>query len=44
VRWGSADKSALKARVLATLVATQDPNASLQYDVTAPKAPVVRSL
>jgi cell division protein FtsQ len=44
VRWGSADKTPLKARVLATLVPTQNQAARLLYDVSAPEAPVVRSL
>ena len=44
VTWGSADRSATKARVLATLIATQGESAALLYDVSAPDAAVVRSL
>lgn len=44
VKWGSADRSATKARVLATLIAAQGGAASLLYDVSAPDAAVVRSL
>jgi cell division protein FtsQ len=43
VTWGSADRSAYKARVLAALVATQSATARLEYDISAPDAPVVRS-
>ena len=43
VTWGSADRSAFKARVLATLVATQPESAGVEYDLSAPDAPVVRS-
>jgi cell division protein FtsQ len=43
VIWGSADRSAFKARVLAALVATQPPTARLEFDVSAPDAPVVRA-
>lgn len=42
VTWGSADRSAFKARVLASLVATQSPTARIEYDVSAPDAPVLR--
>jgi len=44
VTWGSADRSVTKARVLATLIATQGESAALLYDVSAPDAAVVRSL
>ena len=44
VTWGSADRSATKARVLATLIAAQGETAALLYDVSAPDAAVVRSL
>lgn len=43
VIWGSADRSAFKARVLAALVATQAPTTRLEFDVSAPDAPVVRA-
>lgn len=43
VTWGSADRSAFKARVLATLVATQPESARVEYDISAPDAPVVRA-
>ncbi len=43
VVWGSAEDSALKARVLVALIATQDPNAAVKYDVSAPSRPVVGS-
>ena len=43
VTWGSADRSEFKARVLATLVATQPATAALEFDISAPDAPVVRS-
>lgn len=42
VTWGSADRSDFKARVLATLVATQSESASVEFDISAPDAPVVR--
>jgi cell division protein FtsQ len=42
VVWGSADRSAYKARVLAALIATQNPAASVEYDVSAPDSVVVR--
>ncbi|MHA6695121.1 FtsQ-type POTRA domain-containing protein [Homoserinimonas sp. A520] len=44
VVWGSADQSDLKARVLAALMATQDPNARVAYDVTAPLSAVIRPI
>ena len=44
VTWGSADRSATKAKVLATLIATQGETAARLYDVSAPDAAVVRSL
>jgi cell division protein FtsQ len=43
VVWGSAERSAVKARVLADLISHQDPNAAVEYDVSAPKSAVVRS-
>lgn len=42
VTWGSADRSAFKARVLASLVTTQSQTARIEYDVSAPDAPVLR--
>jgi cell division protein FtsQ len=42
VVWGSADESDLKARVLAALMATQDANARVEYDVSAPLSAVIR--
>jgi cell division protein FtsQ len=42
VIWGSVDRSAYKARVLAALVATQSATARREFDVSAPDAPVVR--
>jgi cell division protein FtsQ len=42
VVWGSADRSALKSRVLQELMATQDPAHQVEYDVTAPLSPVLR--
>lgn len=42
VVWGSAERSALKARVLQELMAAQGGNAHLEYDVSAPLSPVVR--
>ncbi len=44
VVWGSADRSALKSRVLADLIATQGENAKVEFDVSAPLSPVVRPL
>jgi len=43
VTWGSADRSAFKARVLATLVTTQPATAAVEFDISAPDAPVVRT-
>jgi len=43
VTWGSADRSAFKARVLATLVTTQSESAGVEFDISAPDAPVVRA-
>lgn len=43
VRWGSAERSALKARVLAELMAVQGDGANIEFDVSAPLSPVVRS-
>jgi cell division protein FtsQ len=40
--WGSAERSALKARVLQELIATQSASAHVEYDVSAPLSPVVR--
>nr|WP_232842208.1 FtsQ-type POTRA domain-containing protein [Terrimesophilobacter mesophilus] len=40
--WGSAERSALKARVLTELMAAQGKNARVEYDVSAPMSPVVR--
>lgn len=42
VVWGSADRSALKARVLQDLMATQGESAKVEFDVSAPLSPVVR--
>jgi cell division protein FtsQ len=42
VVWGSAEQSELKARVLDRLMATQDPNAPVEFDVTAPLSVVIR--
>lgn len=42
VVWGNADRSALKARVLQDLMATQGENAKVEFDVSAPLSPVVR--
>ncbi len=42
VRWGSADRSAYKARVFAALVAAQKQSANIEYDVSSPDAAVVR--
>jgi cell division protein FtsQ len=41
VRWGSADQTAVKAQVLAVLLARGGPKVSL-YDVSAPGAPTTR--
>lgn len=43
VVWGSAERSALKARVLQELIATQSASAHVEYDVSAPLSPVIRS-
>lgn len=43
VIWGSADRTAFKARVLAALIATQAATTRLEFDVSAPDAPVVRA-
>jgi len=42
VVWGSAEDSELKARILERLIATQDPNRAVEYDVSSPQSPVVR--
>lgn len=42
VVWGSAEQSELKARVLAALMATQDGNARVEFDVSAPLSAVIR--
>ncbi|MEO6941529.1 MAG: FtsQ-type POTRA domain-containing protein [Terrimesophilobacter sp.] len=42
VVWGSAERSALKARVLTELMAAQGKNSHVEYDVSAPLSPVVR--
>ncbi len=44
VVWGSAERSALKARVLADLIAAQGENARVEFDVSAPLSPVVRPI
>lgn len=43
VVWGSADRSELKARVLAQLLAARPSGSALEFDVSAPLSPVVRS-
>jgi cell division protein FtsQ len=43
VTWGSVDRSEFKARVLATLIASQPPTARVELDISAPDAPVVRA-
>lgn len=43
VRWGSSERSALKARVLEELMATQAPDAHVEFDVSAPMSPVIRA-
>lgn len=43
VTWGSAERSEFKARVLAALIATRSATARLEFDVSAPDAPVVRA-
>ncbi len=42
VVWGSAEDSELKAVILQRLIATQDPAAAVEYDVSSPQNPVVR--
>lgn len=42
VAWGSADDSAMKARVLATLMGTVDPGRAGQFDVSAPTLAIFR--
>ncbi|MHB1171062.1 MAG: FtsQ-type POTRA domain-containing protein [Lacisediminihabitans sp.] len=42
VVWGNSDRSALKARVLAALIAHQNPGVVVEYDVSAPNDAVVR--
>jgi cell division protein FtsQ len=42
VLWGSSDRSSYKARVLSALLATQNPAAHVEYDVSAPDSVVVR--
>jgi cell division protein FtsQ len=44
VVWGSVERSAYKARVLAALIASKGPNAHLEFDVSAPDSVVVRKL
>ena len=44
VVWGSAERSALKARVLAAAIATTDQSRAWEYDVSAPETLVVRRL
>ncbi|RFA21352.1 hypothetical protein B7R25_06845 [Subtercola boreus] len=41
VMWGSSANSALKALVLDKLIATQNADATLTYDVSSPESPVV---
>jgi cell division protein FtsQ len=41
VVWGSSDNSAYKASALAAMVAKQDPNTRIEYDVSAPGSVVV---
>lgn len=43
VVWGSADRSELKARVLATLLEARSSGSTVEFDVSAPLTPVVRS-
>ena len=43
VTWGSVDRSEFKARVLATLLTTQEPTTRVEFDISAPDAPVVRA-
>ncbi|TAJ46950.1 MAG: FtsQ-type POTRA domain-containing protein [Herbiconiux sp.] len=42
VVWGSAEDSDLKSRILERLIATQDPNKVVEYDVSSPQSPVIR--
>jgi cell division protein FtsQ len=42
VLWGSADRSGMKARVLADLISHQDPSSVVEFDVSAPNNAVVR--
>ena len=42
VVWGSAERSALKARVLTELLQSRGSAADVEYDVSAPLSPVVR--
>ncbi len=44
VVWGSAERSALKARVLATAIGATDQAQAWEYDVSAPETLVVRGL
>lgn len=44
VVWGSAERSALKARVLAAAIGTTDQSRAWEYDVSAPETLVVRRL
>ncbi len=43
VVWGSAERSGVKARVLADLISHQDAHALVEYDVSAPNSAVVRT-
>lgn len=43
VVWGSADRSDLKARVLERLLAARPAGSKLEFDVSAPLSPVVRT-
>lgn len=43
VVWGSADRSDLKARVLEQLIAANSSRSNIEYDVSAPLSPVVRT-
>ncbi|WAB81360.1 FtsQ-type POTRA domain-containing protein [Microcella daejeonensis] len=44
VRWGSAERSDFKARVLAAAIATSDQSVAWQYDVSAPDSLIARRL
>ena len=44
VVWGSVERSELKARVLATMMAGQSANAQIEYDVSAPLNVVIRPI